>query len=249
MSVKIKITTPNMPASKRTEYALVKLSQDFMYAAKTGGNSAPLIEQLKNISYNELLTQLNNDNLKKAFWINIYNGFTQYFLKLNHGSYLSRNKFFKANQINIAGKEFSLDNIEHGILRRSKIKWSEGYLNKWFPSTTEKQLRVENLDYRIHFALNCGAESCPPIAFYDDENLNNQLTSATKSYLSSEAKYDTANNSLQLPKLMSWFRHDFGGKQKMLALIQSLNIVPAGKKPSISFKPYSWNLYLDNYKN
>jgi hypothetical protein len=27
-------------------------------------------------------------------------------------------------------------------------------------------------DFRTHFALVCGAESCPPINFYDAENLD-----------------------------------------------------------------------------
>ena len=79
----------------------------------------------------------------------------------------------------------SLDDIEHGILRRSKIKWSEGYFNKLFPSKFEKENRVNKVDYRIHFALNCGARSCPPIAFYDPEKLDKQLDVATMIYLKS----------------------------------------------------------------
>jgi hypothetical protein len=220
-----------------------------MYAAKTNSNTDKFRTELQQISYDSLVLSLKSDNEKKAFWINIYNGFTQYLLKNNLAAYQKRGQFYKAKQINIAGKILSLDEIEHGFLRHSKIKWSEGYLNKLFPSKTEKQLRVAEVDYRIHFSLNCGAESCPPIAFYDDENINSQLNVATRGYLSTEAKYDAADNSLQLPKLMSWFRHDFRGKGNMLLLVKKLGIVPVDKKPKIHFKPYSWNLYLDNYKN
>ncbi|MFZ8458418.1 DUF547 domain-containing protein, partial [Staphylococcus aureus] len=89
---------------------------------------------------------------------------------------------------------FSYDDIEHGILRKSSIKWSLGYAKKWFPSTKEKLLRVNKVDYRIHFALNCGAKSCPPIAFYDDAKLDAQLDIATKAYLIGSVTYDSNAN-------------------------------------------------------
>ncbi len=56
----------------------------------------------------------------------------------------------------------SLDEIEHGILWRSKCKLSLGYFNKIFKSRFEKAFRVDKLDYRIHFALNCGAPEMNP---------------------------------------------------------------------------------------
>ncbi|MEP7080623.1 MAG: DUF547 domain-containing protein, partial [Ginsengibacter sp.] len=195
-----------------------------------------------------LATTLSNDDLRKAFWINLYNGFTQYFLKKDPGRYKSRGKFFKSKQINVAGTDWSLDQIEHDILRRSKIKWSLGYLNKIFVSKKIKKLRVDKLDYRIHFALNCGAKSCPPIAFYDPNHINQQLDVATRAYLTGEADYDSTNNKLELPAIMGWFRRDFKGKKNMLKLLKKLDIVPQDKFPRISFKKYDWNLYLNNYK-
>ena len=142
----------------------------------------------------------------------------------------------------------SLDDIEHGILRRSKIKWSEGYLNKLFPSRFEKQNRLNKLDYRMHFALNCGAKSCPPIAFYKPEQIDKQLDMATKTYLKGDAEYDSLKNIVSLPALMGWFRHDFGGKKKMLVLLKSIGIVPGNAYPSVEFKKYDWNLFLSNYR-
>ena len=122
-------------------------------------------------------------------------------------------------------------------------------LNKLFPGKTEKMLRADRLDYRLHFALNCGAKSCPPIAFYKPENINQQLDLATKAYLRGEAEYDEATNTVQLPTLMSWFRRDFGSKREMIELLRQLSIVPADKKPKIKFKEYDWTLYLQNYKS
>jgi len=117
------------------------------------------------------------------------------------------------------------------------------------PVETEKKLRVAKLDYRIHFALNCGAKSCPPIAFYKPETLNKQLDLATNAYLKSEVEYNENTNIVKLPALMSWFRRDFGGKKKMKTLLKELSIIPEDKNPSINFKNYDWTLYLENYKS
>ena len=236
-----------MPVNLHSSNALVALSQQFIYAAKTGDSTLLLEKALKNTDYNSLKNKLKSDEEKKAFWINIYNGYTQVLLKKNPGQYKNRNKFFKRRQIDIAGKSFSLDDIEHGILRRSKIKWSLGYFNKLFAGKTERELRVEKLDYRIHFTLNCGAKSCPPIAFYNPENLNPQMNLATKAYLTGEADYDKKNNKVYLPALMSWFRRDFGGKKRMKVLLKKLELIPVDSNPSIHFKKYDWNLFLNHY--
>jgi thiol-disulfide isomerase/thioredoxin len=252
-----KTTAPEIKSETKTETKpmytvsnniLVKLSQDFMYAAKTNEATADYINRLKDLKYDALFTGLKNDDEKKAFWINLYNAYTNASLHKNPDQYKDRKTFFKQENIVVAGKIFSLDKIEHGILRRSKIKWSLGYFSKLFPKKTEKDLRVDKLDYRIHFALNCGAKSCPPIAFYNPENLNTQLDVATTAYLTAEAEYDAATNVLKLPAILNWFRRDFGGKQKMIELLKSKQLLNTDVNPVIKFKKYDWALYLNNYK-
>ena len=243
------VTKPeSKPMFNESKNVLVKLSQDFMYAAKTNEAVDDYISQLKNLDYTELQTGLQNDDDKKAFWINLYNAYTNASLHKNPDQYKNRNKFFKNKNIIVAGKTFSLDKIEHGLLRRSSIKWSLGYFSKLFPNNTEKDLRVDKLDYRIHFALNCGAKSCPPIAFYNPENISTQLDIAATAYLTSEAEYNSETNILKLPAILSWFRRDFGGKKKMIALLKSKQLLKADVKPVIKFKKYDWTLYLENYK-
>lgn len=237
-----------MNVNTRSKNTLVKISQDFMYAAKTGENTAVFETQLKTIPYDDLVKLLVSDNEKKAFWINLYNGFVQALLKRNPESFKNRSAFFKGKQIDVAGLQLSLDDIEHGILRRSKIKWSAGYLNKLFPGKTEKKLRVAELDYRLHFALNCGAKSCPPVAFYNPENLDQQLDIATTAYLTGEAEYNQEENLVKLSAIMGWFRNDFGGKKGMIRLLKEKAIVPQEAKPKIKFKSYDWTLYLNNYQ-
>lgn len=222
-----------------TDINIIETSQQLLLQAKTHEPTDSFVEVMKNIHRKSLLQQLNNDNDKKAFWINLYNAYTQIILLKNPAKYKNRSSFFGDRQINIAGRQLSLDDIEHGILRHSKIKWSLGHLNKWFPSAFEKEQRVDTLDYRIHFALNCGAKSCPPIAFYKPEQLDKQLDLATKAYLQGEAEYNEAENTVALPAIMGWFRGDFGRKKKMVELLHHLQIVPEAKNPSIKFKKYN----------
>ena len=239
---------PIIDSKTTIENSIIKLSQDYIYAAKTGSDLTILNNQLNDIKKEDLIKELGDDDSKKAFWINIYNGFVQASLKNNAEQYKSRGSFFGKKQIQIAGLLLSLDEIEHGILRRSKIKWSLGYLNKFFPGKVEKELRVAKLDYRLHFALNCGAKSCPPIAFYKPGTLNNQLNIALLAYLNGESEYLANENKVMLPAIMGWFRADFGGKKNMLKMLKEIKFIPADSSPIIRFKKYDWSLYLDNYK-
>ena len=116
---------------------------------------------LSTLSYMDLLLELNTDTKKKTFWVNIYNSFYQILAVEIQGK-----SIFRQRKITITGSLFSLDSIEHGILRKGKMVLGFGCLpNPFYPSFIKK-LQVNKLDYRIHFALNCGAVSCPPILFY-----------------------------------------------------------------------------------
>ncbi len=228
---------------------LIELSQSLLLAAKTKDSTGKQLNTLKNVNEHLLEQQLKTDDQKKAFWINIYNAYTQVLLTKDPDRYKKRSSFFSSKSIIIAGHNFSLDDIEHGILRRSKNKLSFGYFNKLFPSALERKLRVDTLDYRIHFALNCGAKSCPPIAFYKPDQLNKQLDIATNVYLHGESDYKPDEDKVYVPALMGWFRADFKGKNGIRKILKSLSIIPVNKNPTVHFKKYNWNLYLENFKN
>ena len=121
-----------------------------------------------------------------------------------------------------------------------------GYLPQLFPSKLIKQLSVSKIDYRIHFALNCGAKSCPPIAFYKYEKLEQQLPIATKSFLHSETGVDTVKKVVYTSKILQWFKGDFGGKEGIRSLLSKvLNQDFTGYE--IQFKDYDWSAHLKNY--
>jgi hypothetical protein len=84
------------------------------------------IKLLAEGSADVLELQLDTEAKAKAFWLNIYNTFVQYRLKNNPDLFRDRDAFFKNPAITIAGQKLSLDDIEHGIIRRSTNKYSFG---------------------------------------------------------------------------------------------------------------------------
>ena len=127
------------------------------------------------------------------------------------------------------------------------MKYAMGYLSKWFPSQFEKMFVVGHADPRIHFALNCGATSCPPIAFYKSEHIDQQLDLATSGYLQAEASYNREKNEVIVPAIMSWFRGDFGGKSGIIDFLKRYEIILPDSHPTVKFSDFNWTLKLNNF--
>ncbi|MFD2917222.1 DUF547 domain-containing protein [Psychroserpens luteus] len=223
--------------------SLVALSSALLFNVKLNKNTTVEEQKLRAISIADLQQQLKNDDAKKAFWINIYNA---YFQILSNSKKAKRKTIFTEKSIEIAQNTFSLDDIEHGILRRYRMKKSFGYLPNPFVSSLIKALAVQTIDYRIHFALNCGAKSCPPIAFYTLEKLDKELNFVTESFLYSETSIDDNNKTISTSKLLFWYCGDFGGYFKIKSVLEAiLNQNLANYK--LMFNEYSWEAQLSNY--
>jgi len=201
-----------------------------------------------------LAEALDTDARRKAFWCNLYNAYSQILLEEEAALYReSKRRFFGLEAIPVAGREVSLNDIEHGILRRSRFVWALGYLTDPFPGEFEKRLRVDAVDPRIHFALNCGAASCPPIAAYTHGGIDDELDLAAESYLHGEVSYDPDGGLLgrgvvHVPRLMLWYRGDFGGKSGILALLREHDLVPADASPRIKHREYDWSLAVGAFR-
>ncbi|MFY0684334.1 MAG: DUF547 domain-containing protein [Balneola sp.] len=235
-----------------TSYA--KLSMNLLQAVRDGKSTKEMEQELATVSPEKLNDDLNTEPKKKAFWLNVYNAYVQILLTEKPELFEDRNSFFGYNffsspQVTIAGKELSFDDIEHGIIRHSKIKLSMGYLDKWFPSDYEVMFRWDEVDPRIHLALNCGAKSCPFIAIYDPERVEEQLDITSKQYLEKTTEYNADQNTVKVNALMSWFRADFGGKDGAVRMLKHYGIIPQNSDPSVSFLEYDWTLELGNYKD
>jgi hypothetical protein len=173
------------------------------------------------------LAKLDRDE-QLALLINAYNAYT---LRLIIDHYpvksirdIPEDQRWKAARWNIGGKVYSLDQIENELIR---------------PVFKEP---------RIHFALVCAAESCPPLRreMYQASRLEEQLEEQTRSCLNASKwiEVDQTGNKVRLTPLLDWFAADFGD---VLAFAAKRNdalrtITDAGKSPAIEFLPYDWSL-------
>jgi hypothetical protein len=224
-----------------------KLSEEMLMKLKEGKSVKDIQEKLAKITVEDLTKSLVNDNQRMAFWLNVYNAYIIAILREQPDKFKDRGTFFTTKQIRIAQHILSFDDIENGIIRKSQFKFGLGYISKIFPPKLERKLRVSERDYRIHFALNCGAKSCPPVRVYKAETLDKQLQNATLSYLKEVVKYEPSQNEVMVTPLMSWFRGDFGGKNGVLKILKDMKLIPQEENPKINYADYSWELDINNY--
>ncbi|MAJ32786.1 MAG: hypothetical protein CMC18_09135 [Flavobacteriaceae bacterium] len=223
---------------------LEDLSQQLLTRQLQLKSTEEIEKKLSNLSLEQLSHSLKTDTHKKTFWINIYNAFIVKKLRSNPKDYNKRNSFFSRKNIRIANHLFSFDDIEHTILRKQKWKFGFGYITKASASNVLKSLVVSQLDSRIHFALNCGAKSCPPIRIYKGIKLESQLNKAQKEFIQSSSKIHL--NSIELSKLFLWYKGDFESKSNILKLIEQ-NTGKDLKTKQIIYSPYLWDIDLNNY--
>jgi Protein of unknown function, DUF547 len=237
------LAMPQFSESYIIDSSILQLSQQFLYAVKLKEPTAAIETRLAALDYSNLKNGLSNDEARKVFWLNMYNGWFQILASRER---LKKPAIFKNKKITIASKKFSLDDIEHGILRRFRCKYSKGYLPSLFPGKTIRELSVSTIDYRLHFALNCGAKSCPPIAFYNYGNIDRQLDLATKVFLKSETKIDSIAKTATISKLMDWFAGDFNGRKGIREIIlKYLSVNIKGYK--LIYRKYNWEEQLNNF--
>lgn len=195
-----------------------------------------------------LANELDSDNKKLAFWVNIYNSYINIILSEKPELYEDRGDFFGKEQVHIAGKWLSFDDIEHGIIRNSTLKLSKGYIGNPFPGKYEKMFRVSERDPRIHFVLNCGAKDCPPVYAYNSTTLDADFDTVASAYLNKISKYDAAKKQVMTTPLFNWFTGDWGGKDDIRDMLHQYGVIPAEHDDiDVEYLDYDWTLDLDNF--
>ena len=134
---------------------------------------------------------------KTAFYINLYNAgmlqivFDHYPIESVKEIGLIPFSVFKKDFIRQGDHTLSLDKVEKGIL-----------LEDFF-------------DPRIHFAVNCASESCPPLRPepFDGSMLESQLEEQTRAFANSEraARVDEEAERVAYSALFKWYAGDFEG--------------------------------------
>jgi len=227
----------------------VALSGDLVVACKAGEDPTEYLDRLAELDRDRLLASLDSDDRRKAFWINVYNAAIQAELAREPDRYEDRRSFFRSEWITVAGQRLSPDDVEHGILRKGQLSVGLGYVRKpgFLLPEFVRAAAVDEVDPRIHFALNCGAAACPPIAAYSAEGIDRELDVATESYLGSEVEYDPEAGRAEVPRLLLWFRGDFGGRSGIYRLLREHGPVPGDARPSVSYRSYDWSLELGKF--
>ncbi|MFV2082376.1 MAG: DUF547 domain-containing protein, partial [bacterium] len=189
---------------------------------------------------------------KLAFWINLYNtividGIVTLGVK---SSVKEVPEFFTRLKYNIGGHLFSADDIEHGILRGNTHPhfWPA---KPFGPRDSRKKFIIKPLDPRFHFAMVCGSRSCPPINYYDQEHIEEQLDQAARSFInSSEVMVLPEEGRVLLSEIFRWYQNDFGEKNGVLDFICSYLVDDFAREfiegsidtLKIEYLFYDWNL-------
>ncbi|RME68190.1 MAG: DUF547 domain-containing protein [Verrucomicrobia bacterium] len=188
---------------------------------------------------------LPDDPARIAFWINTYNAATLQLVTenlplrsirdLGRGgvvlSFLLKTTPWDRRFVRVAGRVYTLNEIEHDILR--------------------KRYR----EPRIHFALVCAARSCPPLRreAYRGDRLEAQFRDQARRFLLDPAKnrYDPATHTLHLSMIFKWFADDFGATEteRLAFIFQFVDLHemapeanPPPGPPAIRYLEYDWSL-------
>ena len=162
-------------------------------------------------------------NETMAYWINAYNAYT---IKLMLNNYplksimdINGGKACDLKFVEIEGEKYSLDNIEHDILRA-----------KYF-------------DSRIHFAVNCASISCPKLSntAYFAEGLDQKLEKAAKEFINNSAQNTISSNKASVSKLFDWYKDDFTKNGTVKEYINKYSTTKL-TTDKISYKEYNWNI-------
>jgi hypothetical protein len=153
------------------------------------------------------------DEARIALWLNLYNALLLRELerKPRTGSVLRHRGLFGTASYRVGDQEYSLDQIEHGVLRRN-ARPPYRLRRPFGSSDRRREASPSYLEPRIHFALNCGAVSCPAIKPYTAATLQRELDSAAATYIRAETTVDRERGRVELPYLMRLYGDDFGGR-------------------------------------
>ena len=147
---------------------------------------------------------------QQAFLINAYNAFTVELILTRYpdlksikdlGSVFSSP--WKLQWVALLGRKLSLDEIEHGLLRK--------------PGAYDEP--------RVHFALNCASVGCPMLReeAYVANRLELQLSQQTQRFMSdrSRNRWNHAAARLELSKIFDWYGKDFRQGYKGIASLEA----------------------------
>ncbi len=205
-------------------------------ALKASGSDVQALNQyLKQLSVAGVTAPASTD-ATLAFWINAYNAVTVHGILReypttsirNHTAKLWGYNIWKDLQLYVGGKPYSLEQIEHEVLRKMG-------------------------EPRIHFAIVCASIGCPRLLneAYVADRAEQQLELNAKDFFArtQNFQYDVAQRRMQLSAILNWFGEDFGSNQA--AVLQRIapwlpsdaaRDAALQNAVSVSYLDYNWKL-------
>jgi len=241
------------------DYISLRTSEDFYdfwaLAAELGGARAD--------GFQEALSSL-TENDKKAFLINLYNVMIFHGVSVfgrSSGSWGLYTFFFTPLVSYRVGRAtLCLDEVEHGLLRLRPEYFKDPSQAACLP------LRVENVDPRIHMALNCASKGCPIVAMFNGATLDAELDDAVKAFVASDANVhpQPEKGRVEFSQIFEWYLVDFLGEpaptenreiakgllqwvlpftvgDRQDAVEKCLELIDTGASFELSFPPYDWS--------
>lgn len=163
---------------------------------------------------------------KKAFYINAYNAYTikfiitKYPVKSPKDVSFSGKDMWHFRMVQIGPQKYDLTQVEDHILRRMG-------------------------DPRIHFAINCGANSCPRLLneAYTVDNLNGLLTKMTKEFVSNSNHNVLKSKKVQISRIFEWYADDFNKEgETVIKFLNKYGTVTIEDGAKIEYLEYDWAL-------
>lgn len=185
-------------AQARVDYARLAASPTFL----------ELVDAARGL-HGVQLVELSDARQRKAFLINLYNVLMIHsviVLEIER-SVMEVPTIFSAVGYQVGEHVWTLDGLEHGALRGNAAH-----------PTTRRRMFAEGdgrvawsvpLDARIHAALVCAANSCPPIRMYDGEEIDEQLDLASSSFVQGATRVDHVASQVWTSAIFGWYEQDF----------------------------------------
>lgn len=156
-----------------------------------------------------------------AYYINLYNAGTVQLILENYPLKSIKNIFrpWGKDRLMIGDDNYSLSEIEHGILRRMN-------------------------EPRIHFAINCASFSCPKLIneAYVASKMDEQLEAATFQFINDSTKNNITGNSVQLSRIFKWYKGDFDQQKSLVDYLNVYSNIKIKLDAEIDFLTYDWSL-------
>jgi len=170
-----------------------------------------------------------------AFYINAYNAYTIKLILDNFKDGEPPSSIKKIGTLftspwkmrfaQVAGAVYTLDNIEHDIIRE---KWSEP---------------------RIHFAVNCASKSCPPLISepYSGALIDAQLEASTRAFLADTNMNYLDGVTLRVSSIFKWYSEDFNDDPVQFFLDHTEGdlherLSRLGSDITVKYLDYDWSL-------